>query len=52
MYSVDRVKGRILTFEWDKGNLDKIYLKHGITPKEAEEIFVSEDSYFYSNIEH
>jgi uncharacterized DUF497 family protein len=34
---------KILTFEWDKGNIDKSNRKHGISPKEAEEVFVSED---------
>ncbi len=46
------VKSRVIRFEWDKWNLDKIYLKHGITPKEAEDVFVSEDSYFFSDVEH
>ena len=26
-------------FEWDAGNLDKNVLGHGVTPREAEEIF-------------
>jgi len=30
-------------FEWDKGNIDKSYQKHGITPNEAEEAFVDKD---------
>lgn len=29
-------------FEWDRANLDKSYQKHGITPKEAEEVFLDE----------
>lgn len=29
-------------FEWDRGNLDKSYEKHGITPSEAEEVFLDE----------
>ncbi len=37
-----------LEFEWDKGNIDKNFKKHGITNEEAEEVFfndilVSED---------
>jgi uncharacterized DUF497 family protein len=27
-------------FDWDLGNLDKNYIKHGITPNEAESIFI------------
>lgn len=34
---------KILFFEWDEGNLDKSYEKHGVSAKEAEEIFVSEE---------
>ncbi len=37
-----------ISFEWDKGNIDKNFVKHGVTNKEAEEIFnnqplISED---------
>jgi uncharacterized DUF497 family protein len=38
------VKGNVITFEWDSGNLDKSYLKHGILPKETEEVFFEEES--------
>ena len=34
---------KVKVFEWDEGNLDKSYEKHKISPKEAEEIFVSEE---------
>ena len=27
-------------FDWDSGNIHKSYLKHGITPNQAEEIFL------------
>jgi len=40
-----QVKHKTVEFEWDKWNLDKSYLKHGITAKEAEEVFISEESY-------
>jgi len=33
---------RIIEFEWDKGNIDKNYEKHGITPNQAEEAFLDE----------
>jgi hypothetical protein len=29
-------------FDWDKGNLDKNRLKHGITKEECEEVFFNE----------
>ena len=35
-------RGDVVEFEWDKGNLDKSYQKHGITPNEAEEVFLDE----------
>lgn len=47
-----KIKSKAVGFEWDKGNLDKNYLKHGITPKEAEEIFVNENSFVISDIKH
>lgn len=28
-----------ISFEWDKGNIDKNLLKHKVTNKEAEEVF-------------
>lgn len=28
-----------LAFEWDKGNIDKNFLKHKVTNREAEEVF-------------
>jgi len=40
------------SFEWDKGNIDKSYKKHGITPKEAEEAFVDEKAIILKDIKH
>ena len=34
-----RVLPKPLKFQWDKGNIDKNFKKHGITDKESEEIF-------------
>lgn len=34
---------KLTEFEWDIWNIDKSYKKHGITPNEAEEIFLDED---------
>ena len=47
-----QIKSKVFEFEWDKGNLDKSYQKHRITPKETEEVFVSEDFYVVSDIKH
>ncbi len=46
------VKGNIVEFEWDPANIDKSYTKHGITPKEAEEVFVSEGAFVVPDIAH
>ena len=47
-----RVLPKVISFEWDAGNLDKSYQKHGITAKETEEIFVSEELYVLTDIKH
>lgn len=47
-----RVREKLVKFEWDEWNIDKNYLKHAITPKEAEEAFIAEESYFFSDIKH
>jgi uncharacterized DUF497 family protein len=47
-----QIKRKVVEFEWDKWNLDKSYLKHGITVKEAEEVFIDEESYVITDIKH
>ncbi len=46
------VKRNVIEFEWNSGNLDKSYLKHGITPKEAEEVFINDQFYIVPDIKH
>lgn len=43
---------KITGFEWDKWNLDKSYQKHNISPKEAEEVFVDDNSLVLPDIKH
>lgn len=43
---------KIIKFIWDQSNLDKSYQKHDVTPKEAEEIFVSEDLQVINDVKH
>lgn len=43
---------KIKSFEWDKGNIDKSYQKHGITPNEAEEVFLDDDILLLKDIKH
>lgn len=47
-----RVKSKSIKFEWDEWNLDKSYLKHGVLPKEAEEIFVDGESIVLPGVQH
>lgn len=44
--------GKIKGFDWDKGNFDKGYQKHGITPKESEEIFLDANLQIIKDIGH
>lgn len=43
---------KLLEFEWDEGNIDKSYEKHGITTKEAEEIFLDRNLKVQKDIKH
>ncbi|OGE19143.1 hypothetical protein A3A14_01490 [Candidatus Daviesbacteria bacterium RIFCSPLOWO2_01_FULL_43_38] len=43
---------KIIGFQWDKGNVDKSYKKHGITTNEAEEIFVDENVFLVEDLKH
>lgn len=51
MYSVINLS-KITGFEWDKENLDKSYQKHGITPNEAEEVFLDKDILLLEDLKH
>lgn len=48
MIDLRNVKG----FQWDKGNVDKSYQKHGITPNETEEVFLDKDLGIEKDIKH
>lgn len=37
-----RILPKPVAFQWDDGNVEKNFKKHGVTTQEAEEIFVSE----------
>lgn len=43
---------KIVGFEWDEGNIEKSYKKHGITPKETEELFLDEHVLLVEDIKH
>jgi len=48
MLKLDDIKG----FEWDKGNIDKSYKKHGVKPSEAEETFLDEKVLILRDVKH
>src|SRR3989344_6608654 len=50
MYMLDLRK--IRGFEWDKGNVEKSYEKHGITPKEAEKIYLDDNLQVEQDVQH
>lgn len=41
-----------IQFEWDKGNSEKSLKKHGITIKEAEEMFLNEPLFVVEDAKH
>ena len=45
-------KANITSFEWDRGNSDKNFNKHGITKTEAEELFIDEKVITHPDLKH
>ena len=43
---------KVTGFEWDTGNIEKSYIKHGITPNQAESIFLDKDLGLERDIKH
>ena len=43
---------KIIGFEWDQGNIDKSYQKHGITTKDAEEVFLDKGIQIKRDFKH
>jgi uncharacterized DUF497 family protein len=41
-----------ITFEWDKGNIDKNFIKHKVSNKETEEIFISGQKFIFEDERH
>ena len=44
--------GKYIKFDWDKGNIDKSYQKHDISPNETEEIFLDDNLKILRDIKH
>lgn len=47
-----QIKNKVVEFEWDKWNLNKSYFKHGVTPKETEEVFIDDESLRIPDAKH
>ena len=43
---------KITSFDWDQGNIDKSYQKHGITTKDAEEVFLDKGIQIKRDFKH
>ena len=41
-----------ISFEWDKGNIEKNLKKHSVTNQEAEEIFINEFIFLFEDEKH
>lgn len=41
-----------ISFEWDKGNIDKNFVRHKVTNREAEEIFNNEQKFIIEDVKH
>ena len=39
-------------FDWDKGNFDKSWIKHKVSPSESEQVFFNEDLLIVEDLEH
>lgn len=46
------INDEILEFEWDSGNSHKNWIKHQVSPQEAEEVFADDDKIVYLDIKH
>lgn len=47
-----KILDKYTEFEWDKGNIDKNWLKHKVTNKETEESFFDSNKIIYKDIFH
>lgn len=41
-----------LIFEWDEGNIDKNLVKHNVTNKESEQVFLNEPNFIFEDEKH
>lgn len=41
-----------IAFQWDKGNIDKNFIKHNVSIQEAEEVFLNEPFIVADDVRH
>lgn len=47
-----KIIDKSVEFEWNKGNIDKNKVKHGVGNKEAEETFLGKDKFIFKDKLH
>ncbi len=47
-----RILPKPISFEWDKGNIEKNWNKHNVTQKEAEETFINKPFFVVNDKKH
>jgi uncharacterized DUF497 family protein len=49
---IDKELEKCTGFRWDKGNIEKNWLRHGVNPSECEQIFFNLPLITYNDIKH
>lgn len=47
-----KILDKSVEFEWDRGNVDKNKVKHGVENKESEEVFLGRDKFIFKDKLH
>ena len=47
-----RIEPKPVIFDWDKGNIDKNFVKHNVTNREAEEVFEDSPKFIFKDEKH
>ena len=47
-----KILHQCIGFDWDKGNIDKNWLKHKVSPSECEQIFFNHPLVIQEDVEH
>lgn len=47
-----RILPKVIAFDWDKGNIDKNWIKHKVTKQEIEEVFGNEPLLILEDARH